>query len=260
VERALDILLCFDREEPCLSLTRIADLVRLPKSTVHRHLATLEGKHFLTRDGETGEYHLGLRFVEMASLVLRDSSFEQLTQPHLERLSNKFGETVDLAVLDGDHVIYLQVIESPQRVKIAAAVGQRLPLHCTASGKAFLAFLPQDDLRRQQQTRLRRYTENTLLSVAALNADLQVTRARGYAISEHEYESDVNAVAAPILDGDGFPLAAVAVAGPSYRLSRPHMEEIGRSLQAVTDAIVSDGGLSVLSAVINRTVLPGLPG
>lgn len=259
VERALDILLCFDKEEPSLSLTRIAELVQLPKSTVFRHLTTLENRHFLIRENGSGMYHLGLRFIEMANLVLHDSSFELLTQPHLQRLAEEFGETVDLAVLDGDHVIYLQVVECPQRVKIAAAVGQRLPLHCTASGKAFLAYLPEMERQKVIKPRLKKYTENTLLSAADLNEDLRLTCERGFAISEHEYESDVNAVAAPILDAGDYPLAVIAVAGPSYRLPRHHMEKIGRSIRAVADAIVTEGGLPALSAVIDRSLSPALP-
>ena len=124
VERALDIFLCFCQDEPVLSLTQIAERVSMPKSTVHRLLATLESKRFINRDKATGMYHLGFRFIEMASLVLQDVNLQRWAQPYLQRLSAECGETVDLAILDGTHVIYLQVVESPQRVKLAAAVGQ----------------------------------------------------------------------------------------------------------------------------------------
>ncbi len=129
VERTLDILLCFNRFEPVLSLTQIAERVNLPKSTVHRHLATLEKKKFIIRNLSTGLYSLGFRFIEMAALVLQEAGFQQWTQPHLERLAAEFGETVDLSILDGDHVVYLQVIESSQPVKISAAVGQLLTIY-----------------------------------------------------------------------------------------------------------------------------------
>ena len=112
VERALDILLCFSQEDPVLSLTQIADLVGIPKSTGHRLLGTLESKRFVNRDYSTGNYRLGFRFIEMASLVFRHAELERCVQPHLHRLSAECGETVDLAILDGSNVVYLQVVES----------------------------------------------------------------------------------------------------------------------------------------------------
>jgi IclR family KDG regulon transcriptional repressor len=90
VERALDILLCFTREEPTRSLTQIAEAVEMSKTTVHRLLATLENKRFITRDKTTGLYRLGLRFIEMASLVLQDVELHRWAQPYLRRLADEF--------------------------------------------------------------------------------------------------------------------------------------------------------------------------
>ena len=193
------------------------------KSTVHRLLATLESRRFVNRNEGTGLYHLGLRFIEMASLVLKDVDLQRWARPYLQRLADECGETVDLAVLDGTHVVYLEVVESPQRVKIAAAVGQRLPAPCTASGKAFMAFLPDDHVAAIIDAGLTRHTEQTLVSPQDLYEDLRRTRERGFAISEQEYEKDINAVAAPILDASGYPVAAIAVVGPSYRLPHERM-------------------------------------
>jgi len=215
-------------------------------------LATLESKRFLKRDEATGLYHLGLRFIEMASPVLQDADLQRWAQPHLERLSAECGETVNLAVLDNTHVIYLQVIEGPQRVKLAATVGQRLPAFCTASGKAFLAYLPDDQVRSILSEGLTKYTENTRVSLADLYEDLRVTRERGFAISEQEYEKDINAVAAPILDAKGCPLAVIAIAGPSFRLLRERMLMLGQSIQAKTDAIAREVGPAGLSVIVSK--------
>jgi DNA-binding IclR family transcriptional regulator len=260
VDRALDILLCFNEDNPRLSLSQIAEQLNLPKSTTHRHLATLENKHFINRDENTGMYHLGLRFVEMAALILQEAGFQRWTQPHLEHLSAEYGETVDLAVLDGANVIYLQVIERTRGVKIAAAVGQRLPAYCTASGKAFLAFLPEERVREILKEKLTRYTENTCVSLPELYKDLHATRERGFAITEQEYEHEINAVAAPILDVSGYPVAAIAVAGPSFRLPLEQMNRLGKSIRLASDAIAREGGLGVLSAIISNTANPGLAG
>jgi len=253
VERALDVLLSFSQDEPVLSLTQIAERLDMPKSTIHRYLATLEASRFVRRDEANGSYHLGYRFIEMASLVLQEADLERWVQPHLERLSAECSETVDLAVLDGAEVIYLQVIESPHRVKIAAAVGQRLPAFCTASGKAFLAYMPDDQVNHILSQGMLRYTDNTRVSLADLHQDLRVAREQGFAISEQEYERDINAVAAPILDAHGCPVAVIAIAGPAYRLSRERMLELGLSILTTTKAITREVGSLGLTAIVAKT-------
>lgn len=260
VERALDILLCFDHNASALSLTRIAERVNMPKSTVHRLLATLENKRFILRSETRGTYQLGFRFIEMASLVLQDVDLQQWAQPYLQHLSAECGETVDLAVLDGSQVVYLQVVESPQRVKLAVAVGQRLPTFCTASGKAFLAYLPDDQVSKILSAGLTQYTEYTPVSPAEVYEDLRITRERGFAIAEQEYERDIHAVAAPILDANTHPIAAIAIAGPSYRLPRERLLVLGQLVRTTTDVIAREMGLATLSAFVSTTVAAGNAG
>jgi DNA-binding IclR family transcriptional regulator len=260
VERALDILLCFSQDGPALSLTQISERVGMHKSTVHRLLATLESRRFLHRDRASGLYRLGFRFIEMSSLVLQEVDLRRWAQPYLQHLSAECGETIDLSVLDGAHVIYLDVVESPQRVKIAAAVGQRLPAFCTASGKAFMAYLPDDEVRNILGKGLAKYTEHTLLSITDLYEDLRLTRERGFAISEQEFENDIHAVAAPILDAGGYPVAVIAIVGPSFRLTRERMLTLGQSIQATAAAIAHEVGLTALTAIISKTTAPANAG
>jgi IclR family transcriptional regulator, KDG regulon repressor len=254
VERAIDVLLCFDHEERGLTLTQIAGRVRMSKSTVHRLLATLENKHFVNRDKASGLYHLGLGFIEVASLVLQEMDLERWALPYLQRLSAECGETVDLAILDDAHVVYLLVVESVQRVKIAAAVGERLPACCTATGKAFLAYLPAEQVHAILDKSPGQYRDGTPVSLPNLCRDLQATRERGYAISEQEYEQDINAVAAPILNADGWPMLVIAIVGPSFRLSPERMQLLGQSIRTTVDAITREIGPSALSSLISRTI------
>jgi DNA-binding IclR family transcriptional regulator len=253
VERALDILLCFTREEPTRSLTQIAESVRMSKTTVHRLLTTLENKRFITRDKSTNLYRLGLRFIEMASLVLQDVDLHRWAQPYLQSLSREYGETVDLSILDGSHVIYLEVIESPHRLKLAAAVGQRLPAYYTASGKALLAFLPADQVARILADNMKEPSEGTPLSLAEALTDLKATVERGYAVSEAEYEKDINAVAAPIFDADRRPIASIAIVGPSFRLTKDRLPLLGEALRNLTQLISQEVGLTALSAIVTKT-------
>jgi IclR family transcriptional regulator, KDG regulon repressor len=254
VERAIDVLLCFDHGERGLTLTQIAGRVRMSKSTVHRLLATLESRRFIKRDDATGLYHLGFGFIEAASLVLQEIDLERWALPYLQRVSAEGGETVDLTILDDTEVVYLLVVESAQRVKIAAAVGERLPACCTATGKAFLAYLPRDQVHAILEKGSGNYRDGTPASLPDLCRDLQATRERGYAISEEEYEQDINAVAAPILNADGWPVLVIAIVGPSFRLSSERMQELGQSIRATVDAITSEIGLSALSSLISRTI------
>lgn len=253
VERALDILTCFRLEKPSLTLTQIADQVGMHKSTIHRLLSTLEAKRFVSRDKTTGMYQLGFRFLELASVLLQDIDINHWAQPYLHHLAELSGETVDLAVLDDDHVVYLQVVECPQRVKIAAAVGEQLPVHCTATGKAFLAFLPEHEVKAILYKGMAKYTERTFTSNEEIFADLRTIHERGFAISEEEYEKDINAVAAPILNSNGCPIAAIAIVGPSFRLSHERMMMLGQSIRETASVITREIGVATLPVILPKT-------
>jgi IclR family transcriptional regulator, KDG regulon repressor len=260
VERALDILSCFKSESQALSLTQIADQLHMSKSTVFRLLATLEGRRFLHRSAATGLYHLGLRLIELGNLASQDLDIHQWAQPYLQRLASEYGETVDLAILDGSSVIYLQVVESPQRVKLAAAVGQRLPAFCTASGKAFLAYFPFAQVAKLVAGSLVKYTDNSLNEPEDLAHDLQETRERGFAISEQEYEKDINAVGAPVLNAQHFPVMTLAIAGPSFRLPRERMLALGPALRATTDTMALEAGMTAFPAITSMATSSGIAG
>jgi IclR family KDG regulon transcriptional repressor len=240
VERALAILLCFSRNTPELTLTQIAERVRLNKSTVHRLLGTLDRNRFIQRDPATGAYRPGIRLMQFAYLMLEQNDLRQYVTPFLRRLREQYRETVDLAILDNAEVVYLEVLESPQRVKLAAAIGQRLPAFCTATGKALLAFMDDETVQRVIDNGMSKYTDRTIVSREALIENLRAIRAVGFAISEQEYEEGINAVAAPILDTNGYPLASIAVAGPAFRLPHNHMWEIGQTVLAIAKEIAME--------------------
>ena len=244
VERALDVLLCFSRETPQWTMTEIAERLGMNKSAVHRHLATLERKRFVQRDPVTGTYQLGVRLLQMAYLTLGRSDLRRIAAPFLRHLCERYRETTDIAVLDDVDVVFLDVVESPQRVKLAAAIGQRLPAFSTASGKAILAFAPDRAVRRTLEAGIPISTEHTLRTPEAFLADLRQTRERGFALSVQEYEEGINAVAAPILGRSDEPLASVSIAGPSFRLTRERMNEIGPDLAEAGHAIAQEVDLA----------------
>jgi DNA-binding IclR family transcriptional regulator len=203
-------------------------------------------------------YQLGFLFFELASIMLHDLDIQRWALPYLQQLSHLCGETVDLAILDTSHVVYLQVVESTQRVKIAAAVGEQLPAFCTATGKAFLAYLPEKQVRQILAQGMARYTQNTLISPDDLLMNLRQIRERGFAISEQEFENDINAVAAPIMDANNCPIAVIAIVGPSYRMSHDRMLELGRLVKETVKAMVQDVGVTALPLLLPRSNSPCL--
>jgi IclR family KDG regulon transcriptional repressor len=252
VDRALDVLLCFSKQTPELSMTQIAEEVQMHKSTVHRLLLTLEKKRFVQRDSATGLYRPGIRLLQLAYLTLEKNDLRQLAAPFMRRLLEQHRETVDLSIFDGVDVVFLDVLESPQRIRLAAATGQRLPAFCTASGKAFLAFMPDEAVKRILEHGMTKYTPFTPTSIQNVLDDLHAIRERGFAISEQEYEDGINAVCAPILDADGRPVAAIAVAGPAYRLTNERMREIGPSVMTAAQDITRE-----IEMASNPIVNPG---
>jgi len=240
VERALDVLLCFTRETSELTMTQIAEQVGIHKSTVHRLLATLEGKRFVERDPLTGIYRPGIRLLQMAYLTLEHNDLRQVAAPFLRKLCEQYRENVNLSVLDDTDVVYLDVIESPQRVKLAATSGQRLPAFCTASGKAIFAFMPKENVQKILERGMPNYTRHTIASPEALLENIRRARERGFAFSEQEFEDGINAVAAPILDSSNRPIASISVAGPSFRLTRERLNEIGPMVKATAGEIANE--------------------
>ncbi len=256
VERALDVLLCFTIQTPELTMTQIAEQVGIHKSTAHRLLATLENKRFIQRDPNTGIYRLGIRLLQMAYLTMEQNDLRRLAVPFMHRLCDLYEENIDLAVLDDTDVVYVNILEGPRRVKLAAAIGLRLPAFATASGKAILGFMPEKFVRRILDRGMPELTPYTLNSSDVLFENLNSVRELGFAISEQELEEQINAVAAPIFDRENHPIASLAIAGPAYRLTRERMMEIGPGLIATTREISQEFAMAGVPMTNNAVHVP----
>jgi IclR family acetate operon transcriptional repressor len=237
-------------------MTQIAEQIGIHKSTVHRLLATLENKRFVQREPSTGMYRLGIRLLQMAYLTLEQNDLRRLAAPFMQRLGEQYQENIHLAMLDDKDVVFMTIIESPQRVKLAAAIGQRLPAHATASGKAILAFLPDKTVQRIVDRGLPQLTPYTHILPNAFFEDLHSIKEQGFAISEQEYEDEINAVAAPIFDLEEQPIASVAVAGPAYRLTRERMMGIGPIVVATTREISQEIKMAAITQANSAVDVP----
>lgn len=220
VERALDILSAFT-DETELSLTEIAARTKLHKSTVHRLLASLEGKDFVTRNAETEKYRLGFRIWELAANLSQSDDPAILLQPEMERLRDSLGETISLYVRDGGERIRIQAVQSNQAIRRVAPIGARLPLNVGASSKVLIAFADggaQDEVLDSLEWSGPAEKDLFVKQLAEI-------RRLGYATSVEEREPGAAAVSAPIFNRSHKLVAALAVSGPSNRLTLEKMKE-----------------------------------
>lgn len=222
VERALDILLCFTETED-LSLTEISSRVGLHKSTVHRLLASLEGKSFIIRDPASDRYRLGFRIWELSANMSHSDDPALLLLPELERLRDQLGETVSLYVRDGMERVRVQAVQSNQAIRRVAPIGARLPLYVGASSKVLVAFAEDEEQRALLEDPAWPKADDA--AAAAYRQQLAEVRALGYATSVEEREPGAAAVAAPIFNRAHRLVAALAVSGPSNRLTLEQMKE-----------------------------------
>ncbi len=221
LDRALGLLDAFNLERRRMSLAELASQTGLPKSTVFRLAATLAARGYLERSGE--QYEIGLRCFQLGSIFRASIDLRTRALPHLIALRDATGETVQLAVLSGDSIVYLERVYSQQPVAyMRSTVGAVLPVYCTGLGKALLALQPSEDIHSYlARAALERHTPNTIVDPRAFMAEMAAIRRHGYAMDREEREVGVRCIAAPIFDVTGGCVAALSVAAPSTRLPLP---------------------------------------
>lgn len=242
VDRVIDILEVFPRLGPELGVSDVARALGLKKATAHRLLAALRHRGFVTQDPASRQYRLGMKLWELGSLATSQVDWVDRVKPHLERLTERSGETTHLAVLSDGQVLYVDKVESSRSLRMPSQVGRRLPVHCTGVGKALTAFLPDEVLASLTTRRgMGRYTDRTITDPARLREELALVRARGYAVDDEEIEEGLVCIAAPVRDHSTHVVAAVSIAGPSARL-RPdavtaHAADVVAAAAAISAAL-----------------------
>jgi IclR family transcriptional regulator, acetate operon repressor len=210
----------------------------LSRSATYRIAERLRGWGFLEPSPATEALRLGPEAVRLGMAALESLEVTSLAPPHLRALADRTQETVNLAVVDGDAVVYIHKEEGTLAVKMSAQLGSRRPLHCTALGKAYLATLPAPEREvRLSGLELTRFTAATITDPVALGAELDRVRVRGYAVDDEEVEEGVYCLGAAVRDHRRRPVAAISVAGPAYRV-RAKADQVG-ALVAETAAAIS---------------------
>jgi IclR family acetate operon transcriptional repressor len=219
VYKALQVLRCLGDERRELALSEICYRVDLPKTTVFRYLQTLCASGFVTHDTDTDLYRIGLRVWELGQSLHEPLRIRDIALPPMRNLRDHFNETVNLGILDGPEVVYLEIIESRRSLRMQAQLGGRDPVYSTALGKAVLAFKPEEHWILHLPNDLAARTDRTVTSLANLRQDLVQVRERGYALDDEENEEGARCIAAPVLNHQGQPIAAVSLSAPVSRMS-----------------------------------------
>jgi len=225
VVRALDILELLHKHQD-LNISRISSMLGLDKSTVHRLLGTLRQKGYVKQDPETQMYSTTLKFFEMGLYSIDRKGIIRRAHPHLEDLAQKVKETVNLAVLDGINIVYVDKIASTEVIRADLGTGRSCPAYATSLGKAILSHLSESRvLRLLENVSFASLGPNTVKNLDEFMAQLRQARRRGYALDDEELIEGLACVGAPILNYAGEPVAAISVAYPRYRYAKDSAEE-----------------------------------
>ena len=247
LQRALDILSLFGPQTPELGITDIAKALNLHKSTASGLVYTLERNGYIAQNPENRRYHLGLQLVERAGVLLDQIEIRKIAMPGLEHLRDWSSESVNLAILEENQIIYIERLLTDKSLGFRNHIGKRARPHSTALGKAILSHLPQQQaLAVLQSYPLESMTRNTITDIDILMQQFEAFRRCGYAIEREENEIGGLCISAPIHSYDGAPVAAVSVSFPLSRLDETTITSAGAKVREVAQRISAKLGYTLV--------------
>lgn len=229
-ERVLDILDFLSESEPRggVALTEIAAALTLPKSSAFRYLAILEGRGYVQREPANGGYRLGLALVRSQAMYTEMLVARAL--PHLQELRDRFRETINLGALYGNRVVYLEILESPRTMRLAARRGDRDYIHSTALGKAVAAQLADDHVRSALAAEgMPHLTPHTITDPKEFLRVVAAVREKGFAVDDEENEKGARCVAVPL--SSPHVTAAISLSAPAVRLPSEDLDGVADALR-----------------------------
>ena len=224
VSHALDMLeqFCGDADE--LGVTELSKRLKLHKNNIFRLLATLESRGYIEQNKATENYRLGLRSLHLGQAYVSRMGLLRQARPVMEALVKQAHESVYVAVARSGGMVPLAGVEADQPVRVVSTIGDTLPLHATAVGKAQLAFATEEEQKARLPEALKRFTAKTIVERAALLQQLKSAVDNGYTIDAGEYVDDVRAIAVPAKDYMGQVVGTLALSGPAHRLTAERMQ------------------------------------
>jgi IclR family transcriptional regulator, pca regulon regulatory protein len=243
LERGLAILSAFKSDRPLLGVSELGREVGLSRSTTHRYVATLATLGYLQQDPSTKRYQLGPRVLDLGFSAIHSMELREISAPHLQQLSDNTGFTVNMAILDGTDIVYIERCRSARagqrEIDLNLHVGSRLPAYCTSMGKILLAYLPRDERDALLESiDLQQRGPNTLTARRALRVELERVREAGLAINNEELAYGLRSIAAPVLSQSGSIAAAINLAVHSSMVSMEELvERLSGPLRRTADDI-----------------------
>jgi len=238
VQRAIDILNLFDGQFPELGTTEIAKALGLHKSTTASLVYTLEANGYLNQNPNSRKYRLGFKLIERAAALLNQVEIRQIAYPCLQELHKQADETVNLGVLDGTDIVFVERLLSTKALGMRSDIGKRAPAHSSAMGKAILSCLPVADVQAMiEKYGLCAMTPKTITDPGKFLLELDRVREQGFALDDEEGELGGRCVAAPIFDHTGQPVAGVSVSVPVPRLALDQVPVWGVRVRETAKAI-----------------------
>lgn len=220
-----------------LTLTELSRRLGMHRSTVFRFLATLQARGYVERVPGTSSYRPGVQVLLLASSWLNDLDIRRVAKPILQALCESSQELVHLTILEQGDVVTIDRIEGRQPVSLQTGIGNRRPAHCTASGKAILAYLADDARERIVAAGLTAMTADTITAPDILRRQLAEVRQRGYAIDQGEHFEGVCCVAAPVFGHERTVVASISIAGPAPRMPASRITQLGEEVVLAAGAV-----------------------
>ncbi|OSQ35631.1 IclR family transcriptional regulator [Thalassospira mesophila] len=232
--RALSILNTLADSDDGMTLTEISQRVKLPPSTAHRLLTTMQHERYVTFDGERTLWSIGVQAFSVGNSFTKNRNLNQIARPYMRALMEESGETVNLAVADGGEVIFLSQVECRKMMRALVTPGRRALMHCSGVGKALLAFLPAKDVDAViAQHGLPQMTEHTRTTAKSLKLDLDGARKQGWVLDDEEHAVGLRCVAGVVRDESGIPIAALSLSGPAARIPQERIAVFGALVRRV---------------------------
>lgn len=236
VDNALRLLLLLlERKE--LRVTDVSDELGVARSTAHRLLTTMAHRGFVEQDRASRSYRAGRAIVEIGLAAMGELDIRRKARHHMLDLAAELDETVNLLVLEGAGVRFIDGVESSQPLRVTSRTGTLLPAHSTSGGKLLLSELPEPELDEVLDRALRQLTDETMTDRRSLREELSDARRLGYALNRQESEEGLNAVAVCIRDRSGRAIAALAVSVPAFRGSADRLRSMVPPLTETATAI-----------------------
>jgi DNA-binding IclR family transcriptional regulator len=232
LDRALAVLELLAQSRNGFSISEISRKLKLPKSSVHLLVGTLERRGYLRKNAQSGRHSFGLKLIGLSRAALQGSDLREEAKPFLFGLMRETSLTVHMAVLERNEAVIIEKVECPGFLRLATWIGRRLDVNCSGVGKALIAFLSDDEFDRQFKSKaLARHNENTTVSITKLKNELEQVRALGYSFDDEEDEIGFRCIGAPVFDFTNQVIAAISVAGTTALVPRDIVPELARRVK-----------------------------